>query len=322
VSPVEGRSLPWQGLDEERRGALLLYGLIGFVVVFGAILVGYAYYKDKIAPNHETVLNVGGRKFDLSFLERRVRSNLNLGLLQGSSSLQQAVVTTLQGIEIEELARRVGADEGVAPTDAEIDNKIREIMGLPDGIDRNTFAAAYRQQVLRVGLPVNEYREIVAAQIIQQRLVQKYTDAVPDELEQVDAQIIKTADETKAKEAKSQLDAGQKFNVTAATYSIDSSKDAGGELGWIAKVELVAPKAADALFTLPVGQISDPIQDVDGWYIVLDRGKEVRPVDADHKSTIAQKTFNGAIQDARDQYQSTNRLTQDQILTIGRDVLK
>ena len=65
---------------------------------------------------------------------------------------------------------------------------------------------------------------------------------------------------------------------------------------------------------MPIGQISNPILDRDGWYIVLARGKEVRDVDDNHKHTIAQKTFDNAIQDARAQVGSTNRLTEDQIV--------
>jgi hypothetical protein len=48
----------------------------------------------------------------------------------------------------------------------------------------------------------------------------------------------------------------------------------------------------------------------------------VRPVDDSHKATIAQKTFDGAVQDARTRLNSTNRLTEEQILTIGRHVFK
>jgi parvulin-like peptidyl-prolyl isomerase len=307
-------------MDEDRRGAVLLYGLIGLVVVFAAALIGYGYYKDKIAPKHETVLTVANRSFDLRFLERRVSANLKAGLLQGNSTLEQAVTTSLQGIELEEMTRVLGRAQGIYPTDAEIDNQIRTQLGLPDGIDRNTFAAAYRQELLQIGLPVSEYREIIAAQVISTKLQQQYQDAVPDQIEQVDAQIIKTADEATAKEAKAKLDAGDKFNVTASGYSTDDSKTSGGELGWVAKAEL-SPKEGDALFSLPIGQISDPIMDRDGWYIVLARDKQVRDVDADHKHTIAQKTFDNAIQDARAKVGSTNRLTEDQIVQVGRDVL-
>jgi parvulin-like peptidyl-prolyl isomerase len=249
-----------------------------------------------------------------------VSANLKAGLLQGNSTLEQAVTTSLQGIELEEMTRVLGRAQGIYPTDAEIDNQIRTQLGLPDGIDRNTFAAAYRQELLQIGLPVSEYREIIAAQVISTKLQQQYQDAVPDQIEQVDAQIIKTADEATAKEAKAKLDAGDKFNVTASGYSTDDSKTSGGELGWVAKAEL-SPKEGDALFSLPIGQISDPIMDRDGWYIVLARDKQVRDVDADHKHTIAQKTFDNAIQDARAKVGSTNRLTEDQIVQVGRDVL-
>jgi parvulin-like peptidyl-prolyl isomerase len=320
ASPVAGRTFPWEGLDEERRGALLLYGAIGFVLVFAAVLIGWGYYKDKIAPRHEAVLTVGNRNFDVRFIERRFKTNYLQGQFRTATSIQDAVVKTVQAIELEEMTRIVGREAGVYPSDDDIDNEIRSRLNLPEGVERNTFAAAYRQEVLRIGLPVNEYREVVASQIISTRLEAQYKDSIPDQLEQVDAQIIKVADEAKAKEAKARLDAGDKFNVTAASFSTDASKSSGGELGWIAKAEL-APKAAEALFTIPIGQISDPILDRDGWYIVLARGREVRDVDAGHKQTIAQKTFDNSVQDARVRVGSKNRLTEEQILNIAQNVL-
>jgi parvulin-like peptidyl-prolyl isomerase len=321
ASPVAGRSLPWEGLDEERRNALLLYGLIAFVVVFAGILIGWGYYKDKIAPKHVTVLTVGTRKFDYKFLERRVVANFKLGEAQPSSTLQDVVVATLQQIEIEELTRQAAKDQSITVTNDDIDNEIRSRIGLPSGIDRNTFAALYRQEVIKSGLPVSEYREIVSAQLIQTQLQKKFEDAVPDELEQVDAQFIKTKDEAAIKKAKQDLDGGAKFNLTALAYSIDDSKQSGGEVGWIARAEM-PPKAAEALFTLPLNQASDPIQERDGWYIVLAQGREVQPVTPEHKQVIGVKTFDSVIQETRVRITSTNRLTEDQILSIGAHLSK
>jgi PPIC-type peptidyl-prolyl cis-trans isomerase-like protein len=327
ASPLAGRSFPWEGIDEDRRGAILLYGLIALVVIFAAALIGWGYYKDKIAPKHATVLTVGSRKFDLSFLERRVRLNLNTGKAPPNATLQDLVVATLQAIEVEEETRVAGKEAGVSPSDADIDNGIRAKLGLPDGVARDIFAAKYREDVLQCttpsscfGLPVSEYREIIAAQIVEQRLESQYKASLPDELEQVDASIIRTADEATAKQAKQRLDGGQTFDLTAAALSTDPSKNSGGKLGWIAKAEL-PPKAADTLFSLPFGQASDPIQDLDGWYIVLAAAKEVRSVTPDHKTAIAKDMFNITVNDTRTRIGTTNHLTQDQVAEIGRHIL-
>ena len=321
ASSVAGRTFPWEGLDQERRNALLLYGAIGVVLVIAAGLIAWGYYKDKVAPRHETVLVVGDRKFDVAFLERRVRANVRIGNLGANATIQNIVVSALQAIELEEELRQTAKLRGMTVTDADIDNEVRVRLGLPDGVARNVFAVGYRSEVLKTGLPVNEYREIIAAQIIQDRLTKEFEAAAPDQAEQVDAQIIKTKDEATIKDAKQRLDRGDKFNLTAASLSIDNSKDQGGELGWVTQAELT-PKAGEALFSLPLGQVSDPIQDYDGWYIVLARDKQTRDVDAAQKQRIAAKTLDNTLQQTRVKVGSSNKITDQQILDIGTKALK
>jgi parvulin-like peptidyl-prolyl isomerase len=321
ASSVTGRAFPWEGLDQERRNALLLYGAIGVVLVIAAALVAWGYYKDKIAPRHETVLTVGSRNFDVAFVERRVRANARIGNLGANSTLQDIVLNALKAIELEEVLRQTAKLQGMTVTDADIDNEIRVRLGLPSGVARNVFAAGYRSEVLRTGLPVKEYREIIAAQIIQERLTTQFQDAAPNQAEQVDAQIIKTKDEATIKDAKQRLDRGDKFNLTAASLSIDSSKDQGGELGWVTQAELT-PKAGETLFSLPVGQVSDPVQDYNGWYIVLARDKQTRDVDGAQKQRIAAQTLDNTLQQTRVKVGSTSKITDRQVLDIGTKALK
>lgn len=319
ASPAAAR-FPWQGLDEDRRNALLLYALIGAVVVFAVALIGYGYYRDRIAPNHETVLTVGNRKFDLAFLQRRAEAEIKLNRVAPSSTLQNLVVNTLQTIELEELTRQAAKAQGVVVTGEDIDSYIRSRLGLALEAPRDRFAAAYRADVLQSGLPVRDYREMLAAEVIQDRLLEKLASTVPAAELQVDAQIIRTSAESRAQEAKQKIDSGQGFNVTAATYSIAASKDSGGELGWITRSEVPA-KVGDALFTSPIGQVSDPIQDSDGWYLVLARGREEQEIDKNHKARIASVLYGTLLNDTRTALGSSNRLTEDQIVRIGRKLL-
>ncbi|HXH20937.1 MAG TPA: peptidylprolyl isomerase [Dehalococcoidia bacterium] len=307
-------------MDEDRRNTLLLYALIGGVVAFALIIIAYGYYQDRIAPKHETVLTVGDKKFDFAFLERRVRSDLNLGLASSNATLQQVVVTAVQNIESEEMARRAAKEAGIHITDADIDAYIRRRLGLKDDTPREVFAAAYRRDVLKSGLPVKEYRDMFAALVAEQRFVEQFKATVPASDEQADTLMIKTADEAKAREAKSRIDAGDGFNVIAATYSIDDSKEAGGELGWVTRNQ-VSPKVADVLFTLPLGKVSEPIQDSTGWYLLMVRAREVRDIDDPQKALIAQAMYRNRIEETRERVGSSSRLTEEQIVRIGRSLL-
>lgn len=321
ASPVAGRSLPWQGLDEDRRNALLLYGLIGAVVIFALALIGWGYYQDRIAPSHDTVLEVGERKFDLAFVQRRIEADIRAQGTPQANTLQDLVVATIQRIELEEITREAAREMGMTVTEAEIDAEIRQRLGLPEDVSREAFAAAYRREVLRVGLPVKEYREIMAAQIIQLRLDKQYKEAIPSEAEQVDAQFLRVSAESKAQEAKQRVDNGERFGLITVEMSIDKSRETGGQIGWVTREE-IEPNIAEALFTLLVGQVSDPIQDRGGWYLVMARGREVREIDDAQKQRISNKSFDNLVRDTRDRVGSSTDITEEQILRIGRNVLK
>lgn len=321
ATPVQGRSFPWQDLDDERRNALLLYGLIGAVVVFALGIIAWGYYQDRIAPNNDTVLTVGDRDFSLAYLERRIEADLRGNRSPQAKSIQELVVKTMQQIEIEELTRQAGAKMGVNPTEDDIDTEIKTgRLNLPADVGRNLFAARYRELVLTVGLPVAEFREIIAAQIVTERLQEQYKAPVPAEGEQVDAQVIVTATETSIREAKAKLDGGQAFNVTALDFSIDGeSKEAGGEVGWVSRGELET-KVADVLFSQPLGQVSEPFQATGGWYIVLARAKETRAIDAVQKQRIGERSFSTLIETTRSEAGSSSKLNTDQISRIGNRV--
>jgi parvulin-like peptidyl-prolyl isomerase len=73
--------------------------------------------------------------------------------------------------------------------------------------------------------------------------------------------------EKRAREAADALKAGTKFEVVVKEYSDGSTKNRGGDLGWVARGELV-PEIDRAVFSLPVGAVSDPISTKFGWHLV------------------------------------------------------
>lgn len=87
------------------------------------------------------------------------------------------------------------------------------------------------------------------------------------------------AAEAKAQDLLKQAKAGADFAALARQYSDDSSKDAGGDLGWIAKNGQMVKPFEDAVFATPVGQIAGPIKTDFGWHIIqvreLKAGREM-----------------------------------------------
>jgi peptidyl-prolyl cis-trans isomerase D len=109
-----------------------------------------------------------------------------------------------------------------------------------------------------------------------------------------------------ASDVKKEIVSGQRtFEDAAAVYSEDSSAQNGGDLGTFDRSRMVGP-FSDAAFTLPVGEISDPVQTPFGFHLiqVLERIEEngvVTKVHARHilfKVTPGEETQNALFERA------------------------
>ena len=89
---------------------------------------------------------------------------------------------------------------------------------------------------------------------------------VPPE-ERARAQHILVATEKEAQDIKARLDKGEKFEDLAKQYSLDGSKDYGGDLGYFTAGEMV-PEFSNAAFALKVGEVSKPVKTEFGWHII------------------------------------------------------
>ncbi|MHB8993200.1 MAG: peptidylprolyl isomerase, partial [Chloroflexota bacterium] len=115
-------------------------------------------------------------------------------------------------------------------------------------------------------------------------LYQKLEDAMGTEVatsaEQLHARHILVETEEKAKEIAEKLKNGASFEEVAKAESTDTAtKENGGDLGWFPRGQMVAD-FEQAVFGLPVKQISDPVNTSFGWHIieVLEK-EENRPLD-------------------------------------------
>lgn len=83
------------------------------------------------------------------------------------------------------------------------------------------------------------------------------------------------AAETKIRDVLKQLRAGADFATLARQVSEDSTKDAGGDLGWIQKNGQMVKPFEDAVFATAAGSISEPVKTDFGWHLVQVR--EIKP---------------------------------------------
>jgi parvulin-like peptidyl-prolyl isomerase len=143
----------------------------------------------------------------------------------------------------------------------------------------------------QTGMAREDYRKFFEAFLLREKLLDDVTKDLPSSDEKAWARHILVADEALAKLISERARAGEDFAKLAAEFSSDTSnKDLGGDLGWFGKGMMVAP-FEEAVFSLPIGQISDPVQTDFGWHIIQVISREVQPLSEDEISQNKQRAF-------------------------------
>jgi len=114
--------------------------------------------------------------------------------------------------------------------------------------------------------------------------------------------------EEEAQEIRDRIEAGEDFADLAAEVSLDTGSGAqGGDLGFVPRGRFV-PSIDEAVFSLPIGELSEPIESDFGWHLVevLEREeRELSPSDyaqsqrAAFTDWLAEARANGEVEDLR-----------------------
>ena len=154
----------------------------------------------------------------------------------------------------------------------------------------------------KLGLTEDQLHSLYQETILQQKLMDVITANVPHSQDEVWARHILVADEATAITVRNRLLNGEDFAKVAAEVSTDTgSKDNGGDLGWFAKGQMV-PEFEAAAFSLPIGEISQPIKSQYGYHIIQVLAHNVVPLDASAYDQARQKAFSDWLTQARITY--------------------
>lgn len=144
-----------------------------------------------------------------------------------------------------------------------------------------------------------DFREYIRNSLYSRKLFELITKDVVAEQEMVWARHILVATEEEANAVIERLNAGEKFEVLAAELSLDTSNSLfGGDLGWIAKGQMVEEFEA-AIWPMEVSQVSAPVKTSFGYHIIQVLGHEVREMNADELSTAKSTAFSQFVDDAK-----------------------
>ena len=94
--------------------------------------------------------------------------------------------------------------------------------------------------------------------------------------EEVSLRVIMTPSEAQAKEALTKIRQGMDFASAVSAFSLDASKQNGGDLGYVTADRLPQELSAVA-FGLSIGEMSAaPVRASGGWYIIEVEGRRQR----------------------------------------------
>ena len=284
------RSYPWTTLDPDRRNTLLLVSGIVVIVIAAIALAAFGYYNERIKPNHETVLRVGERSWDVAALERRTRYAM---VKKGADATktQENIEDALRQMREEELVRQTARINGVTASRDDILNGYRTRLGLTTEASLETLRFNVRHEVRVSGLKLDELDDIVRAQVLDKKMNDKVLATVPERTTHVNLGLIQIAGEGKALELRQKiLEGSESFSIAAGRESTHSSKDKAGDLGWVPRGALLKEVEAVA-FSGPedAGFLSEVISTPSGFFIIAVRGKEEREVSEESKELIVQQ---------------------------------
>jgi parvulin-like peptidyl-prolyl isomerase len=171
------------------------------------------------------------------------------------------------------------------------------------------YQAAFEEQFTflneQTGMTRDDYRKFYEGFLLRNKLLEEVTKDLERSQEKAWARHILVADESLAKLIVERARNGDDFAKLAAEFSIDTSnKDKGGDLGWFGKGMMVAP-FEEAVFSLPIGQISDPVQTDYGWHIIQVIAREVVPLSNDEFEQSKETFFRTFLQELRQKAEIT-----------------
>jgi parvulin-like peptidyl-prolyl isomerase len=241
-------------------------------------------------PERPLAARVNGQPIYLVDYERQVAqyqdalaaSGVDIASPEGQERLRQMRAQILDWMIEQVLIEQAAAGMGITVTDEEVQAAIAQL------VQDAGSQEAFQERLERSGMTLSDLQAQLRAELLRARVLERVQATVPERAEQVHARHILVDTRERAEALLGQIQAGADFAQLARTYSQDeSTRDAGGDLGWFPRGVLLAPEVEEVAFSLQAGQVGPIVQSQFGYHIVqtLER-KQDEPISPEHRQLL------------------------------------
>ncbi len=268
---------------QARRDRIILLGTGGVLAAVAAIVLVGLYFT-VYRPPREQVAVVDGRMITASAAADRA----TFFMLSEGGAFSRAV-DDLAELGVDRVVRdaillKDGPALVGAVTDEDADAKAREVLGNLEG---DAYAKALQDVLQRADIDRQQYREILKARLVAERLTETFKAELPEAMDQRHVQRARTPSIVNAERVIERARAGEDFEKLAQQYGADRRLDV--DQNWIPD-EILVPEAREALVGLGAGEVSAPV--MSGLYFDVYRVAEAevgRPLTDEQRGTVAER---------------------------------
>ena len=295
---------------------------VGLLIAVALAVIGYAFLSDYIEKQQRpgsTAIKVEDTKFRLDYYSDRLKMFVDqLGGPNTDAAQQPSVLENVaNNIITEEIVRRFAKELEVTASEDEIKEAIAKRLGIT--VDDETFDVVFQQELTRSSLNEQDYRKMVQAEVLIDKLRKKFEEKVPASVESAHyRQIVVSADDV-AQEVRDQLEGGADFAALAKENSLDTStKEKGGDVGWVPR-GVLDPAMEELVFALEPGGVTT-VPSAQGVYVVemLEKAKD-RPLDSAQKVPLANRAFADWVKEKKSSLTIVNNMSLSDGDKVKRD---
>ncbi len=205
----------------------------------------------------------------------------------GKARLAQMRRQVLDSMIEQVLIEQAATQEGVAISEEELEAAIQE------SIEEGGGQASFEEWLLTSNLTYHDFKAQFRFQLLALAMFERVTSSVPITADQVHARHIVVNTEEEAQAILAQLQAGDDFAALARERSQDeNTREAGGDLGFFHRGQLISPEVEEAAFALPPGQTSEVVRSQFGYHVVqvLEKAAD-RPLPPELLNSLREQAF-------------------------------